>query len=123
MYIKVHTLHGKKIHVPYYPNMTAGQFATQILAPAVGAYVVPETGDVWGTFLRKTVPDTADPVHDFVQSRKIIFTSEDKDKPLREILSDGDDVCFVHIGRRGDGNGSLERPSVHQLEWSPRGAN
>jgi hypothetical protein len=105
MYVSVHTFNGKTKHVPFYPNMTCGQFLTQYLAPVLEpSDVSPVTGDVNGTFLLRG---------------KLIFTTEHRDRLLSEILSDGDKIHYLFLGKRGDRNGSFQPPSAHQLEWSP----
>ena len=108
MTIAVHSLSGSTKFVPYYPHMRAGQFITQIVAPAVGCPVVADTGDV---------------VNDrFDLNGSIVFCKDNADKLVSELMQDGADLYHtLNLGRSEKclvGNGSLKRPTVFQLTLS-----
>ena len=109
MTITVHSLSGSTKYVPYYPYMRAGQFVTQVVAPAVGCAVKADTGDV---------------VNDrFVLNGRIVFCKDNADKLVSEVVQDGADIYHtLNMGRSDDcliGNGSLKRPTVFQLTLVP----
>ena len=91
-------------NLPYYKNMRAGQFVTQIAAPALGCAVDPESGDVHERFML----DGA-----------IVFTAGNKDKYLSDLMQDGATLYHTPcLGRIPDclfGNGCHSRPTKYQL--------
>jgi hypothetical protein len=108
MTITVRCLDGKSYNLPYYKNMRAGQFVTQIVAPAVGCQV--NNGDVYDGL---------------VLNGAHAFTKDNKDKLLSDIMEDGatlrHTMCLGKIPPCLRGNGNLMPPTQHQLTLDPSG--
>jgi hypothetical protein len=89
-------------NLPYYPNMRVGQYATQVASPALGC------------ILRGS--DVYDP---FVLNGAHVFTKDNKDKYLSEVMQDGatlhHSLCLGRIDQCLIGNGSCMPPTPYQL--------
>ena len=103
MTITVKSLSGMSYNLPFYANMRMGQYATQIVAPAVGCEVH-EGGDVYDNF----VLDGAN-----------AFTRLNRDKYLSEVMQDGatlhHTLCLGRMPKDLVGNGSHKSPTQYQL--------
>ena len=109
MTITVLSLSGRSFNLPYYKNMRCGQFVALIAAPALGSMVTPD-----GSVLDR-----------FVKDGKIVFSKDNKDKYVSEILQDGDtlyhSICMGQVPDCLLGNGSLTPPTQYQLTLDPSG--
>jgi hypothetical protein len=109
MTITVQSLTGVTYNLPYYMNMRVGQYVTQVAAPAVGCEVR-ASGDVFDQF---------------VLDGALVFTKENKDKYLAEVMEDGATLFHsMRLGRcmEGEspvGNGSRMPPTQYQLTLWP----
>jgi hypothetical protein len=107
MTITVLSLSGRSFYLPYYKNMRCGQFAALIAAPALGSALTPD-----GSLLDR-----------FVKDGKIVFTKENKDKFVGDVLQDNDtlhhSICMGPVPDCLLGNGSLLPPTQYQLILDP----
>ena len=105
MTITVYSLNSQvSYNLPYYKNMRAGQFLTQIAAPAMGCSADPESGDVYERFVLGGV---------------IVFNADNKDKFMSDLMQDGaklfHTMCMGLIPECLFGNGSRAPPTKDQL--------
>jgi hypothetical protein len=89
---------------PYYPNMPTGMYATYVVAK-VFEFGLQPNGDL----------------HDnFILNGAHVFTKDNRDKPLREVMQDGS--ILFHTQNLGGGlaqcligNGNTAKPTRHHL--------
>ena len=91
--------------VPYYFNMSCGQFVTQVVTPAVGCETYGENGDVYDCFY-------------LLDTNAQVFTAQHKDKYLSEVLQEGAVVRHKKAGNAVE-NGSRAAPTKYQLTLRP----
>ena len=107
MTITVKSLDGKSYNLPYYKNMRAGQYVTQIVAPAVGCPL--HNGD--------------DVYDNLVLNGAYAFTKDNRDKFLSQIIKDDatlhHSMCLGKIPACLIGNGNHMSPTQYHLTLDP----
>jgi hypothetical protein len=95
---------AKPFTFPYYPNMPTGMYATHVVAQ-VFSYGFQPNGDV---------------LDNFILNGAHVFTRDNKDRPLREVMQDGSILFHTqNLGRCTAqcliGNGNTTKPTKHHL--------
>ena len=89
---------------PYYPNMPTGMYATHVVAK-VFEFGLQPNGDVYDNFILNGAH---------------VFTKDNRDKPLREVMRDGSIIFHtLNLGQGPAhcliGNGNATKATKHHL--------